>query len=515
MPIRFRARELFQPAANTAEEFTVALRDGVASFACSLWSSFPDFVTQGTNPANGFARGFMNSVCSPIQPPVPAPTVPFTGGQCCDTQYRVDITYTFIRCFNGNIEASGTPNFTITGKILGMQFREDPMIPGQWYLEIVSEDCQGNQQLDLAFSTTRCIRFDPCFTTDNTSPDFQCIDLSASSWSITSVVRTGGAPDVCGDPPPSYQSPGPSSNDLNTTINVNINDGLNLSVELQYIKLSDQYNFPMNFKVNGTNVTLDFDGLIFFAPDGFGSPSGGNDVPPPGSDSGDDGTGNTITKTYPDIEYPVGPDAPIPREVVTAIEYLVCTDGVIESIQTSLKLAVGFEPIISLIIDILGQILTDLCETPEASLGLPEYYGLSPGVDRPAIVYLWKILENGRWQASTYSSTVHHPTSQAIADIDTLGNIEKTIGTFKTFMRLTDGSVLKATGGTQAQSQANFDFLLAYTSSAFVPADINAATIRQEDTRLQVKTLTLRQIEYYPDGKKDNVEPTIKRVINP
>lgn len=502
MPIRFPASEFFQSSGNASAAFGEQLRDGVVTFACGLWSSFPDFYTQSTLPVNSFARGYMNQVCSPIQPPVPAPTSPFVGGQCPGVVY--DIAGTF---GNGN-QVYGPPgairtfNASVQGPVGGLQ--------ENFFLQVVGN--MGNLNTVRDDLTNGQVNMTDVFVTN---PNVTVIYALPGTSQITSVTRVDGMPDNCGDPEVRYYSPTPTSNDLNTTINIVNLDGVDNSFEIQYIQLSNQYNFPMNFKVNGINVSLDLGGLNFYAPDGFGSPSGSNDVPPPGSDEGDDGAGGTITKTYPENEYPVAPDSPVPRSVLDIIEYVVCDEGVISTVQESLKIAVGFEPIFVLIIDILTQILTDLCETPEASLGLPEYYGLRPGVDRPAIVYLWKILTDGKWGASTYSSTVHHPTTQAIADIETLGNIQKTTGTFKTLMRLTDGSTIKATGSTQAQSQTNFDFLLNYTDTAFIPPDINAATIKEEDTRIQVKTLTLRQIEYYPQGKKDNVEPTIKRVINP
>lgn len=502
MPIRFPASEFFQSSGNASAVFGEQLRDGVVTFACGLWSSFPDFYTESTLPLNSFARGYMNQVCSPIQPPVPAPTSPFVGGQCPGVLYDIAGTFGNGAIFYGAEGAIRNFTATVTGPVNGIDYG--------FFLRVRHQDNQFTNVTDVGENAV-------VFVTDTfiTNPSVTGVNALNGSAVITSVTRVDGMPDNCGDPDARYDSPMPTSNDLNTTINITNLDGVDNFLEIQYIQLSNQYNFPMNFKVNGFNVSLDIGGLNFYAPDGFGSPSGDNDVPPPGSDEGEDGIGNPITKTYPDNEYPVAPDSPVPREIVSLIEYLLCTDGVISTVQASLKLAVGFNPIFVLIIDILGQILTDLCETPEASLGLPEYYGLRPGVDRPAIVYLWKILTDGKWGASTYSSTVHHPTTQAIADIETLGNIQKTTGTFKTLMRLTDGSTIKATGSTQAQSQTNFDFLLNYTDTAFIPPDINAATIKEEDTRIQVKTLTLRQIEYYPQGKKDNVEPTIKRVINP
>ena len=515
MVLRFPVNEFFQNSGNSAAQFTENVRDEIARFGCELWADFPDFYTRGINPANSFARGFFNQMCSNIQPPLPAPTIPFTGGQCCDGAYDVTATWDLRRCAGDVTIATGPGTVSLVGRVLGLRLQTCTQNPSLTCLDVEYQNCNGDILYETLTSSTRGLTDYDCQNVSNIDPDADKINPFTSTFSIQTVTRTDGQPDDCGDPFPRYDSPEPTSDDLNKVVNFTLNDGLDLSLEFQYIQNSPQYNFPMNFKVNGFNVSLDLGGINFYAPDGFSSPSGDNNVPPPGSDPGSDGAGGDITKTYPENEYPVAPDSPVPRGIARLIEYVVCTDGVIETVQTTLQIAVGNFPLALLLIDILGQILTDLCETPEASLGLPEYYGVAAGVERPAIVYLWKIFADNKWGASTYSSTVSHPTAAAIANIENLTNIEKTIGTIKTFIRLTDGSVIQATGSTPAESTANFNFLINQVDSSFIPADQTANTITQEDNRLAIKTLTLRQVEYYPQGKKDNVEPVIKRVINP
>ena len=515
MPVRFPVDSFFQNSGNSAAVFTEAVRDGVANFACGLWGNFPDFITENTNPVNSFARGYMNQMCSPVQPPLPAPTSPFTGGQCCDATYDVTVDYELRRCAGDVVITGNVSTVSVPGKVIGLILHPCLQSPGLSCLDIIYQDCLENTLYETVVSLTNDIAETDCTGVGNTDPDANKINPATSSYSIIGIVRTDGMPDDCGDPPAGYQSPPPTSNDLNQTINITVNDGLDLQLELQYIKLSNQYNFPMNFKVNGINVSLDFDGLVFHAPDGFGSPSGSNDVPPPGSDPGSDGAGGDVTQIYNDNEYIVAPDSPPPRTVERIIEYILCTDGVIETITEAVKVNVGNLPFLVILLDMIKNILTDLCETPEAILGLPEYYGLQPGANRPAIVYLWKEYVNETWQPSTYSSTVHHPTEAAIAEIENLESIEKTIGTHKTFVRLTDGSNIRATGDTPASSNANFTFLITQVSSSFLPPDLISATVTSVDSRLSVKTLNLRQIEYYPNGKVDNASPSIRRVVEP
>ena len=502
MPVRFPASSFFQSSGNAAAVFGEQLRDGVATFACSLWANFPDFIAESTLPQNSFARGFMNQACSSVQPANPPPSPGYTGGQCPGVLYIIEGIYGNGNQVYGTEGETRTFRNTLRGPIEGIEETDAPYIINDGGdLDRINDEI-----LTVGVRTT---------DTFITNPNITIVYALRGTTVITSVTKQDGIPDTCGDRPSRYYSPPPTSNDLNTTINITNLDGVDNVYEIQYVSLSNQYNFPMNFKVNGNNVSLDIGGINFYAPDGFFSPSGGNDVPPPGSDPSDDGARGGITKIFDDNEYVAAPESPVPRGVAKLIEYVLCTDGVIEAITTTIQIGVGSSPLLTIILQVVSQILEDICEMPEASLGLPEYYGLAPGADRPAIVYLWKILTNGKWGASTYSSTVHHPTVQAVTDIDTLTNIQKTIGTFKTLIRLSDGSTIKATGSNDTESQANFDFLLNQVDSSFVPVDVTANTIKEVDTRLQVKTLTLRQVEYYPQGKKDNVEPTIKRVINP
>lgn len=493
MSVLFEVDKFFESSGNAAANFSEQLRDGVATFACGLWSNYPDFITRGTNPANGFARGFMNSMCSAVQPAVPPPQPPFPGGQCTDA-YTIDVE------FNRIPDGGGAPIFT-TGIIVTNRLGPIGSITPS-----LSPD-------------ERTLITDVVYDGGLQSGQFNFGPLAGATIDLNSVsyntLNQNNPADPCGDLPSAYNSPDPQSGDLNTTINITLNDGLSLPVEIQHIQLGNTYNFPMAFEVNGNNTTLDIGGLHFHAPSGFSNPSGSNDVPPPGSEESDDGTGTPITKTYPDNEYVVADDFVVPREIDYIIEYLVCNDGLIETITNTVKMVSGVNPILVKIIDILGQILTDVCEETEVIVGLPEYYGLSPGADRSAIVYLWKEYINNTWQRSTYSSTVSRPSPAAIANIQNLTSIEKTIGTYKTFIRLTDGSVIKATGNTPTNSIANFNFLFDQVDASWHPDNVAASILSEQDSRLQVKTLKLRQIEYYPDGQQGNITPIIRRALNP
>ena len=175
----------------------------------------------------------------------------------------------------------------------------------------------------------------------------------------------------------------------------------------------------------------------------------------------------------------------------------------------------SISPLATAILSILINIVQEICEAGEEGLvGLPEYYGIRPGAERPAIVYIWKEVIGGVIQPSTYSSTVQNPSTNAINAIDTITVPDKTIGEYMTSVTLTDGSRIRATGDTPTNADTNFFFLLNQVDSAFKQMDINDRITRSENSRLQTKTLKCRQIEYYPNGKDANTSPSVRRKIS-
>jgi hypothetical protein len=387
---------------------------------------------------------------------------------------------------------------------------EYPPVPNNAFVVGKANSVNFNPQTSFQFSGFTVEWRNPPDPADNPSL------VNVNEIVSDSFIRVDGMPDNCGSLPADYPVNVPSSMDLTTNITIVNLDGLDNNFVLVYNKLSNQYNFPMNFKLNGVNLTLDIGGITIYGAPQVTEPTSGNDLPVPGSDGGDDGAGGTNDDTYPDSEYPTVPDLTVPTSVSQLIEYVVCTDGVISAVSDTLKVVTANIPYFSLIIDILVNILTDVCEISEAEaiVGLPDYYALRPGVERPAIVYLYKEFINNTWQNSTYSSTVQHPSAAAIANIMTIVVPDKTMGTFLTSATLKDGSRIRSSGDTSAASLANFNFLLNQVDSAEIPADIVARTTTCEDTRLQVKTVKCRQIEYYPNGKAAGVNPLTRRVID-
>lgn len=511
MSVQFPLSDFFQSSGNAAAEFSENLRDGIATFACSIWQNYPAFITEGTNPGSSFARGFMNQMCSPIQSPVPLPTVPFQGGQCDGVTY-------FFR-FETAIISAGT----LAGWSAPVNFTSTSIIGAVASVKLFVNNVQDEDLEHWSFDGNG---EEPFINERNKSYRFDFEDAAGNVYSagvgnhfgvrFIEFFRQDGMADNCGNVPVDYPSSPPTSIDLTTTITITNLDTVDNTYVLTYNKLTNQYNFPMNFKLNGTNVTLDIGGITIFGAPEITNPTSGNDVPLPGSDGGDDGVGGNNDTTYPGTEYPTVPDLNVPITTEQLIEYVVCTDGVLTTVSELVKIATSFIPYTELVIGVLTNILTDVCEDGdvEPTIGFPEYYGVKPGAQRPAIVYLYKEVINDKWQASTYSSTVHNPTQAAIDNINSINVPDKDTGIFITNLNLLDGSRIRATGNNSINSRTNFNFLLNQVNPVFIPNNPNDFITETTYPQLQEKTLKCRQIEYYPTGKAAGINPAIRRVID-
>lgn len=515
MPLFFPTSEFFQASGNAAALFNEQLRDGIVTHICNLWSIYPRFFTQGTNPVSSFARGYMNQMCSPIQPFVPAPSVPFTGGQCCDLTYDVEVTFDLKRCFNNDTINSGVQTRTIAGKIIDVFLQPCTSNPSLSCIEVQYENCAGDTFFEQFFSTTRSIAPAACFTTNPTDPDADDIDPVASTFTITNITVVGGGSDNCGDPPAQYPGLEPSPGDFDTTIVIVNLDGTDNVYNLTYNKVDTNYNFPINFKLNGTNINLDLGGLSIYGNPGTTTTNTGNESPPPGSDGGKNEEGDDYLDPDPNSEYPVANPPAIIEPIEEIIDYLVCEEGILTPISEALQAIPGIPAAVKIIVAILVNILEDLCVEQASEVGFPEVYPVLPGVRRPAIVYYFKEFVGMDKLPSTYTSTVSNPTAAAIADIPTVVVPDKQMGKYVVALKLLDGTRISSSGIDETAALAGYNFLLSQVEPSLIPT--NEAEVRSVTFRdiLQEKDVKCTQIEYYPDGKQQGVSPAEVRFINP
>ena len=516
----FPTASFYSTADNPTNEFGFNLRDKIVDAACTIWKNYPAWVTQNKNLPGSLIRGHMNSICNTGVGIPPSPQAPFTGGQCTNLRYHVEGFYE---------EANTGAAFNCRDE---RPFNTQSLTPQGVFGRIISVGIipfgsgtalgltRQNADNSLAYSRVGNPGVGQTIGIREVCANYKGNDSPGLSYQgnayITNVTVVGGDPDVCGDPDIEYPDVTPSFNDLHTTIVINNNDGVDTTFNLDFNQVVIGQNFPMGFKLNGINVTLDLSGLTIHGNPNITSPSNNDAPPPPGSDGGQDGIGNQNDTTFPDTIYPELPEFVTPETVLESFERALCTEGVLEITTLTIQTIIGSNPVSVILAQMLINILQELCgmEGGDALVGIPEYNILRPGAERPAIVYLWKEVINNTIQRSTYSSTVQNPSASAVANINTITVPDKTIGTYMTTVGLIDGSRIKASGDTQANADTNFFFLLDQVDSSFKQPNINDRITRSQNTRLEVKTLKCRQIEYYPNGKSANTSPIVRRVID-
>lgn len=493
MTIRYGNETFFTSSGNLAASFGENFRDAIVGHACDIWGNFPDYFTQGKNPVSSFARGYMNAYCNARgDTPPPAPTQPFTGGQCEAIEYDVLVEYQ-----RNPTEPVLNETARVFGAIGGVRIEQNPDI-GNRYELILSH-----------------------FTAP---PSSQSTETVLNAWTaalggdnfanIVSNTRVDGLPDNCGDPNPAYPvQPPPTQQDLSTTINITNIDGLAVDFDVQYNKTDVNSNFPISFKVNGINVTLDGGGLNIYGDINVVSSNDGNQGQDPGDDGGTDVDGNKYTSPFPDQDYPALPQLTVPEQVEASFDYALCEADVITPIVELVKLPAGYDIIFKIILKILEDIIEDVCGGQAGETGLPETYPVLPGVERPVIMYFFKEVIAGKKQMATYVSSLPNPSGSAVSEIPTVNVPSRNLGRFITSIALTDGSRLVARGNTAAESDSFFTFLLSRADPALIPVDVPGKKVLTENQRLQDVSVQCTRIEYYSMGKNFNRAPDQIRSI--
>lgn len=278
MGVRRNLSEVSERVGAGTADFYDKLADNIRTFACSLYNSFPDQITQNKNLAASFARGFMDATCGANGGTVPpAPQSQFVGGQC-NFNYNVEITFDYTPPGFPPVNYS---EFIIVG-LGGPIAKVIPTVIGA--NNVVRSEF-------LAPNTTSGI-------TRDSSPVGGTIDPGTIAYNF---IPTDGGPDICGNPPPEYPTTTPDvNNDYTTNITINNNDGTDLTIPLVYAPID--FNFPLNFDLGGIDVVIDLGGIDFnFGPGGVGD--GGGQLPDGQQDPlpipEDDPGGGKTTRKFP------------------------------------------------------------------------------------------------------------------------------------------------------------------------------------------------------------------------
>lgn len=491
MPINFPGSSFFESIGNAGASFTEIVRDELARHACTIWSNYPAWITEGTNPGSSFARGFMNRACAKDGFTPPSIEVPdFTGGQCCDVDYNIRIVYSRDdgsgNRVNRLFQAAGS------GAITAINFYQNPP-PNDFevFLLITNLSCAG--VAGEIFNGT----------IGNAS--------EALAFESITLTRIDGLPDDCGDLPSNYPvSPPPTINELDTTIVINDVDSTQISIPVRYNRISADFNFPLAFDVGGIAVTIDLSGMTFHGDPNVVTPTGDNPLPSGDKDiTNPDGSSRTIPRGDPEI---VIPEYPVIPPIDVDLEWLVCESGVIESVSEVVKLLPGTPSIVIILLDILGHIIEEICKLP-SDVGVPEVYPVLPGAQRPVIMYYYKEFTGNQRGASTFTSSLPNPNPQAIAEIPSASYPDRHLGNFVYSLKLLDGSRLVARGVDAANAEAHLNFLIARVQSNLLPGNVQEARVLTQRSGLDEIIVKCTQVEYYPNGKDFARNPSEKRLI--
>ena len=253
MGVNVKLSELAENIGNNTADFIDNLAEETRKFACNLWNLYPDQISQNQSLGSSFARGFMSNMCQDFPPP-PAPSIPFSGGQCPGSRYIVRVRWTQN---NGSLYRLLTLDvFGPIQSIIGFFEPNNPSDPsgaGQAIAEV-----QAFLQNGTPFLFT------------NSGPESGPPDNDPTY----EVEPFPGNPNNCGDPALSYPPTNPQPSDYTTNINIQVNDGGTIQLPLTYSP--NNYFFPMSFNLGGIDLEIDLGGINF----DFGSRNS-NDTPNP------------------------------------------------------------------------------------------------------------------------------------------------------------------------------------------------------------------------------------------
>lgn len=485
MPIRIPTSDFFEGVGAGAQDFASQLADRIPRFACQLWQAYPSFLSKQRDPTTSYVRGYMNNMCAAIQPPVPAPASPFTGGQCPGVLYRVNVTVERFATNGSQVADSTYPNLNVPGAVRSVTVVKDAVPNSDFTVFVVGTNADGS---DAVFTTNSGVGFS---------------DVRVKTIAVSTM---DGSPDVCGNPPADYPpAPSPLPGDLNTTINITNEDGLDLTLPLIWNQISPEFNFPISFDVGGINATLDIGGLTLDA--NVTLDFGGGTITRPVTDS----DGNLVL-VFADNGATIAPE-PVQQETQPVLaEYVECQDGELTEVSTEVGVATGISDAYLLIIQLLKALLEETCKA-RVDLGLPEIYPVLPGADRPIIMYYFKEDLAGTKGRSTYVSSLPNPSLGAIAEIENVKVPDRQLGEYVASVRLLDGSRLIARGKDEGKALAFFNFLVSRVTPELVPPDLTNKTVITQNPGLQEVNVKCSQIEYYPDGKSFARNPSVLRVV--
>lgn len=147
------------------------------------------------------------------------------------------------------------------------------------------------------------------------------------------------------------------------------------------------------------------------------------------------------------------------------------------------------------------------CEKDEPILSLPEHYGLLPGVDRPCLVVIYKERNGEKWGQSTYSTSLFHPSEASLNNFENLSISPKQQGKHFAHIKMVDGGQIKISMNSAEMALEYLIYLAEFVEESFLPTNWQDKIIQGFNPEITEILLYARKLEYYPQGKKNNVAP--------
>jgi hypothetical protein len=292
---RISPSELAEKVGAGINDFQTQLAEETRKFACELWNLYPAYITNNHSLGTSLARGYMESLCAPHNPPPPNPPPPLTKGQCEGVSYQVNLLFVnngADACNNQGLVHTAT--LYVTGKINGLRFQEQPELSySNCDTDFVSPPTHVKHAIFLSSAghTTADSSNTIIFVVGYTIADID------SLCQITDIIRTDGLPDNCAIPEgyPTTPVPPPVIT-KNFDITVNNNTTINFSPTVKRRPNDNNFTFPFVFAYGDFDVSLDLGGFNFSPTINFGNNDGGGNgdgtPPPPPINNGNEGDGN-------------------------------------------------------------------------------------------------------------------------------------------------------------------------------------------------------------------------------
>lgn len=245
MALRFSWEDLAEQAATGSINWALNRTGLTLDQGCAIWRVSPGrFVTNFVNtPITSALRGAWDTLCQPRGALPPAPTPAFPGGQC-PVSYRFIAQGRFRRESDGQIFVIDE-NVILTGPLGGIQSRNINSTQSEFFMTTGS----GEHVLLTGFN----------FVTNEWL-----------GWTVISVTRLDGQPDVCGDPPPQY--PALPATPISFDIDQEYNDGgVELNIPVVYVPVDVTVAPIFRFNVGGIDFDFDVGGVTINLPGTGGS----------------------------------------------------------------------------------------------------------------------------------------------------------------------------------------------------------------------------------------------------